>query len=173
MKKVILFICLTIFSFSYGNSQKIIIKSSAFKNGEFIPKKYTCDNIDVSPPLRWKNIPSKAKSLVIIMEDPDAPGGTFIHWIIYDIPVSKSGLPENFPKKETVGNIKQGINDFGTIGYGGPCPPPGKPHRYFFRIYALDIKTLKLPPGATINQIKTKIKNHTLATGELMGKYRR
>jgi Raf kinase inhibitor-like YbhB/YbcL family protein len=116
------------------------LTSPAFKYGERIPKKYTCDDADISPPLQWTNMPTSTKSLVLIVEDPDAPMGVFTHWVLYGIPPNRSDLPENVPKSPVVEGVGiQGINDFGRVGYGGPCPPRGhKPHRYFFRLYALN-----------------------------------
>ncbi len=156
---------------SFAQTFKIL--SPTFKYGDFIPVKYTCDGEDISPPLEWKNIPKGTRSFVLIVEDPDAPIGTFIHWIVYDIPGNSTGLIENFPKKPAVKGIKQGINDFGRVGYGGPCPPPGKPHRYFFKLFALDIKSLNLPPKARYRDVVNSINGHIIGTTELMGLYRR
>ncbi|WP_461831261.1 YbhB/YbcL family Raf kinase inhibitor-like protein [Aquifex sp.] len=148
--------------------------SPAFEYGDVIPSKYTCEGEDISPPVRWEGAPEGTKSFVLIMDDPDAPLGTFTHWIVYDIPADVNELYENFPKTAEVKGIKQGINDFGRVGYGGPCPPKGHGyHRYFFRIYALDISSLGLPPEATREQVESKIKGHILGSGELMGRYKR
>ncbi|MCX7722324.1 MAG: YbhB/YbcL family Raf kinase inhibitor-like protein, partial [Verrucomicrobiae bacterium] len=118
---------------------KIQVTSPAFQDGKPIPSKYTCDGEDVSPPLNWTNVPPEAKSLVLISDDPDAPVGTWVHWVLYDLPPTTAGLSEGVPKSSELPNgAKQGINDFRRIGYGGPCPPPGKPHRYYFKLYALD-----------------------------------
>ncbi|WP_069808043.1 YbhB/YbcL family Raf kinase inhibitor-like protein [Vulcanisaeta thermophila] len=148
--------------------------SPAFKYGERIPRKYTCDGEDVSPPLQWSGTPQGTKSLVLIMEDPDAPIGLFTHWVLYNIPPTRNELPENVAKNPTVEGIGlQGINDFGRVGYGGPCPPRGHgPHRYFFRLYALDI-TLNLRPRASRNDVLNAIKNHVIGTAEYMGTYSR
>ncbi len=175
MKKIlVLWLSLCFFLIVNGGELKMIkVESPAFDYGEFIPIKYTCDSLDVSPSINWKDFPENTKSFVIIMDDPDAPIGTFTHWIVYDIPKETNSLPEDFPKEKQVGNIKQGINDFRKIGYGGPCPPPGKPHRYFFKVYALDIESLGLPAGATRKQVEVKMNGHIIAKGELMGKYGR
>ena len=177
MKKLFTFFGLTlsIFSSGFGGEIPSVIKvnSPSFKNGDFIPQKYTCDGEDVSPALSWSNFPKETKSFVIIMDDPDAPIGTFTHWIVYDIPVSTTSLPENFPKVAEIDGIKQGINDFRRIGYGGPCPPPGKPHRYFFKVYALNVESLNVEPGATRKQVEKAMENHIIAKGTLMGKYGR
>ncbi|GAB6065311.1 YbhB/YbcL family Raf kinase inhibitor-like protein [Aquifex pyrophilus] len=147
--------------------------SSAFEYGEVIPKKYTCEGEDISPPIRWEGV-SGARSFVLIMDDPDAPIGTFTHWVVYDIPSNVNELPENFPKSKEVNGIKQGVNDFGRVGYGGPCPPRGHGyHRYFFKVYALDVESLGLPPEATRREVEERMKGHILGSGELMGRYKR
>lgn len=150
------------------------ITSTAFSAGEDIPSKYTCDGDNISPPLSWENIPEAAKSLALIVEDPDAPGGVFTHWVLYDLPANIQNLPEAVPTDERLsdfGGAKQGITDFGKTGYGGPCPPSGK-HRYYFRLYAID-KTLGLPAGAKKQEVLDAMKGHILAQGELMGTYAR
>lgn len=148
------------------------ITSPAFKEGEPIPAKYTCDGANVSPPLAWAGAPSNAKTMALICDDPDAPGKTWVHWVAYDMPASTTSLPENVPKDERLaGGGKQGTNDFKKIGYGGPCPPSGT-HRYYFKVYALDTET-SLNPGATKDQLLAAIKNHTIAEGQLMGRYKR
>lgn len=152
---------------------KIEITSSAFVEGKPIPAKYTCDDRDSSPPLEWKNIPPVAKSLALIADDPDAPVGTWVHWVLYDLPPTTTQLPENLDKSQYVlGGTKQGINDFRRLGYGGPCPPSGKPHRYFFKLYALD-KMLNLNPGLTKKDVLKAMEGHVLAEGQLMGTYQR
>jgi len=151
---------------------KMEITSSAFKNGARIPTKHSCDGVDVSPSLAWSKLPAGTKNLALICDDPDAPMGTWVHWVIYDIPASFTGLPEKLPPlKEVAGGAKQGMNDFRAIGYGGPCPPSGE-HRYFFKLYALDAPT-GLKPGATKAQLLAAMKGHILAEAELMGKYKR
>jgi len=149
------------------------LKSSAFKNGEFIPTKFTCQGEDVSPQLIWTDVSEKTQSFVLICDDPDAPMGTWVHWVIYDIPKDVMELKENIPPREILDNgAKQGVNDFGNIGYGGPCPPPGKPHRYFFKLYSLD-KKLDLPPGLSKEELLKAMEGHILEQEELMGKYKR
>lgn len=149
------------------------ITTSAFSSGGTIPKNYTCDGPDLSPPLSWKDAPAGAQAFALIADDPDAPAGTWVHWVIYNIPSSAKELREGVQKTEQLPDgSRQGRNDFRKIGYGGPCPPPGKPHRYFFKLYALDAK-LNLKPGATKAEVEGAIKGHTLAQSELMGKYGR
>ena len=148
------------------------LQSSAFQNGGSIPKKFTCEAADVSPELTWSGAPEKTQSFALIADDPDAPMGTWVHWVIYDLPPNTSKLPEGVPKQEQAANGAQGKNSSGKIGYGGPCPPPGKPHRYFFKLYALDSK-LSLKPGARKPEVEAAMKGHVLAQAELMGKYGR
>ena len=143
------------------------LQSTAFKDGEMIPGKYTCDGANVSPPLSWNALPTGTKSLGLICDDPDAPGGTWVHWVYYDIPPETTGLPENVASlQHPQSGGSQGKNDFRKIGYGGPCPPGGT-HRYYFKIYALDAM-LALPPGATKAQVlkeqkKQRVKSLILA----------
>ncbi len=149
------------------------LKSSAFQKGGDIPRKHTCDGADVSPPLRWENPPSGTKSFALIADDPDAPVGTWVHWVLYDLPPDVKELPEGLPASETLSKGgKQGRNDFKKIGYGGPCPPPGPAHRYFFKLYAVDTQTT-LKPGATKQKLLNAIKGHILAEAELIGRYKR
>ena len=151
---------------------KLQIQSSAFEHNGMIPKKYTCDGEDVSPELSWTGVPESTKSLALISDDPDAPMGTWVHWVLYDLPPSVKELQENFPKDKTLSNgAKQGITDFKRIGYGGPCPPSGV-HRYFFKLYALDTK-LNLEAGATKEQLLKAMEGHVIGQGELVGKYSR
>jgi len=151
----------------------LVVSSPAFEAREEIPEKYACDGLDVSPPLSWEGYPAETKSFVIIMEDPDAPGGTFIHWVVYNVPVSVNEFPEEVPAEDRLENgAYQGINDFGRIGYGGPCPPPGETHRYIFRVYALDT-VLELPPGATNKEVLSALEGHIVGEGSLTGIYRR
>ena len=154
------------------NAMGITIESAAFQDGGMIPGKYTCDGADISPPLSWSGIPEGTLSIALISDDPDAPMGTWVHWVLYDLPPGITKLPEGVPTKKSLENGgKQGTNDFGRIGYGGPCPPGGT-HRYFFKLYALD-KELNLEPGATKAQLLKEMKGHILAEGRLMGKYSR
>ena len=149
------------------------MKSPAFAQGKMIQKKYTCDGTDVSPPLTWNEPPSGTKGFALIADDPDAPMGTWVHWVVYDLPVGARQLAEGVPKQETLPDgTKQGSNDFRRIGYGGPCPPAGPVHRYFFKLYAVD-KKIGLPPGATKPQVLDAIQGHTLGQAELMGTYQR
>ena len=153
---------------------EIEVLSPAFYEGGAIPVQYTCDDANVSPPLRWGGIPKDSQSLAIVCEDPDAPSGVFVHWLIFNLPPIVSDLPEAVPTTETLveSGAIQGRNDFDNIGYDGPCPPHGKPHRYFFHIYALDIK-LRLQPGATKQEFERAANGHILARGHLMGTYKR
>jgi Raf kinase inhibitor-like YbhB/YbcL family protein len=153
--------------------QKIVLTSAAFQAGADIPRKYTCDAEDISPPLRWTNAPAGAKSFALIADDPDAPGGTWVHWVIYDLPADTKELPEAVAKTEALpSGAKQGVNDFRKLGYNGPCPPSGSTHRYYFRLYALDAPA-NLKPRATKQQVLEAVKGHMLGEGELMGRYRR
>jgi Raf kinase inhibitor-like YbhB/YbcL family protein len=149
------------------------LTSSAFKEGETIHKKYTCDESDVSPPLEWSDPPAGTRSFVMIADDPDAPMGTWVHWVIYNLPPNLRRLAEGLPAKERVlEGAVQGLNDFKRVGYGGPCPPPGKPHRYFFTLCALDA-ILDLQARATKAQVLEACKGHILAEAQLMGRYGR
>jgi Raf kinase inhibitor-like YbhB/YbcL family protein len=149
------------------------LSSPAFREGDRIPVNHTADGADRSPELRWGDIPPNAQSLALICEDPDAPRGTWTHWVLFNSPADKTMLAEGVPpEKELPDGARQGKNDFGKIGYGGPSPPKGKPHRYFFKLYALDTK-LNLPAGATRQQVLDAIKGHVLAEGQLMGLYGR
>jgi Raf kinase inhibitor-like YbhB/YbcL family protein len=151
----------------------ITIKSSAFQPGAAIPARFTGDGANVSPPLTWSGVPSDAKSLALICDDPDAPAGTWVHWVLYELPATASDLPEKVPASEALSNnAKQGKNDFQKIGYGGPAPPPGKPHRYYFKLYALDIDP-GLKAGATKQELLHAMKGHVLGEGQLMGTYQR
>ncbi len=127
--------------------------STAFNNGQDMPRKYTCEGQDVSPPLNWSDAPQGTQSYALIADDPDAPGGTWVHWVLYDLPATTHQLPEGVAKTEEIsGGGRQGINDFRKVGYGGPCPPPGNPHRYFFKLYALN-SALKLKPRAGKSEV--------------------
>ena len=149
------------------------LTSTAFSQGEIIQAKYTCDGENLSPPLKWSGAPSGVKSFAVIADDPDAPVGTWVHWVVFDLPTTTTELPEGLPKSQFLpGGAKQGLNDFKHLGYGGPCPPPGKAHRYFFKLYALD-SLLDLKPGATKKEVERGMEKHILAQGELMGLYKR
>jgi Raf kinase inhibitor-like YbhB/YbcL family protein len=151
---------------------KLEIKSTAFREGDLIPEQYTCDGADVSPPLSWSQPPERTKSMVLICDDPDAPMGTWVHWVLYGISPDTLELSENIPDdKEVLDGAKHGINDFRRYGYGGPCPPGGT-HRYFFKLYAVDTE-IALKPGASKNEVLDALKGHVLAEGQLMGRYSR
>lgn len=146
--------------------------SSAFVNNSRIPSQYTCDGKDISPPLSWSHAPNNTKSFALINEDPDAPMGTWVHWLIWNIPHKVTELKENVEKtKELADGSRQGITDFGRVGYGGPCPPSGT-HRYFFKLYALDTY-LDLPAGAKKEELLKAMKGHILAEAQLIGTYQR
>ena len=150
----------------------INIASPAFKDGAMIPKKYTCDGENISPPLKWDSIPAGTKSIALICEDPDAPAGLWVHWVIFNLPAECRELVENIPDDETLNDgSRQGITDFQTTGYGGPCPPWGT-HRYMFKIYALDtmLDVVHLVDRETLLSL---MKGHILAEGLLTGKYQR
>jgi len=151
----------------------IALTSPAFRSEERIPMEYTADGRNVSPPLQWEGVPAGAKSLALICEDPDAPKGLFAHWVAFNLPANALELGKGVVATETLpdGTI-QGTNGFGKHGYGGPSPPPGKPHRYIFRLYALDEK-LNLPSGATREQLLAAMQEHVLGEGELIGTYGR
>lgn len=155
-----------------GGNLSISLKSGSFKEGGFIPKKYTCDGENISPPLEWNGTPEGTKSIAIICDDPDAPMGTWVHWVIYNIPSSVNNLKENIPPEKVLedGTI-QGKNDFKKTGYGGPCPPNGI-HRYYFKIYALNT-ALALTPGLTKGELLHAMEGHIISEGRLMGKYSR
>lgn len=148
------------------------ITSEAFKEGGMIPTQYTCDGPDLSPPLEWSGVPEGTKSLALICDDPDAPMGTWVHWVLYDLPPDIRNLPAGVPPDKTLEKGgTQGINDFRRYGYGGPCPPGGT-HRYFFTLYALDT-VLRQAPGLSKAKLLETMKKHVLAEGVLMGKYKR
>jgi Raf kinase inhibitor-like YbhB/YbcL family protein len=156
-----------------GAAAVINLTSSAFAAEAAIPSKFTCDGADISPALAWQDVPAGTKSLVLICDDPDAPGGTWVHWVLYNLPPTLNGLPEKTPRTPTLPNGGvHGINDFDKTFYNGPCPPPGKPHHYFFKIYALDI-TLPLKPGAKKENVLQAMERHVLGEGVLMGKFQR
>jgi hypothetical protein len=149
------------------------LSSPAFRHGDAIPTMYACDGDDISPPLQWSDVPAGAQSLALIVDDPDAPSGTWVHWLLYDILPETRGLPEDVvPAASLPGGGSQGSNSWNRLGYGGPCPPGGNSHRYFFKLYALDT-TLDLASGATKDQLLAAMEGHILARGELMGAYAR
>jgi Raf kinase inhibitor-like YbhB/YbcL family protein len=149
------------------------LTSPAFREGGTIPKVHTCDGTDLSPRLEWKGAPDGAKCFALICDDPDAPRGTWVHWVLYNLPSSTHALPEGVSaEKGLPAGARKGVNDFGKTAYGGPCPPKGKPHRYIFKLYALD-SALDLKEGATKQQLVEAMKGHILADGQLMGTYGR
>jgi len=179
MKKIFIFCLAGILNISCPVSgwaeepmDKIELSSTAFGEGSTIPSDFTCDGADMSPPIEWSGVPADAKSIAVIAEDPDAPGGDWVHWLIYNLPADFNRLPAGIPQKADLPNGGlQGRNDFGGIGYGGPCPPRGT-HRYFFKIYALDT-LLPLNPGAVKKELLDAMQGHVLAEGKLMGTYER
>jgi Raf kinase inhibitor-like YbhB/YbcL family protein len=155
-----------------GGKMQVKVTSEAFDEGGMIPGKYTCDGQDVSPPLSWGSVPEGAKSIALISDDPDAPRGTWVHWVVFNLPPTLKGLPEGIPRKETLDDGgRQGVNDFGRFGYGGPCPPGGT-HRYYFKIYILDT-SLGLTGRVTKARLLEAMEGHILAEGRLMGRYKR
>ncbi|MEE9289157.1 MAG: YbhB/YbcL family Raf kinase inhibitor-like protein [Bacteroidota bacterium] len=147
-------------------------ESTAFQEGAMIPKKYTCDGPDVSPPLTWTSVPAETKSLALICDDPDAPMGTWVHWVLFNLPADTTELPESVPPQKTLeSRAKQGTNDFGKIGYGGPCPPSGT-HRYYFKLYALGTE-VGLEAGITKKELLKAMEGHIIGEGQLMGRYKR
>ncbi|MGD2096407.1 MAG: YbhB/YbcL family Raf kinase inhibitor-like protein [Desulfobacterales bacterium] len=150
----------------------LVITTSAFSDGQAIPNRYTCDGPDVSPDLAWSGLPEETASLALICDDPDAPMGTWVHWVLFNIPADADGLPAEIPSDAALENgARHGTNDFRRLGYGGPCPPGGT-HRYFFKVYALDT-VLDLESGITKAQLLDAIEGHVLAEGQLMGTYSR
>ena len=152
------------------------IQSKSFRQNEMIPARYTCDGRDISPPLAWSGIPDEAKSLALIVDDPDAPDPaapkmTWVHWVLYNIPVWAQGLEENIAAASLPAGTKEGINDWGRKGYGGPCPPIGK-HRYFFKLYALDTVLADLQKATKV-EVEQAFKGRILAKAQLVGTYER
>lgn len=153
-------------------AMEIKITSSAFKDGAMIPSRHTCDGEDISPQLEWQDVPEKTKSIALICDDPDAPMGTFVHWVIFNLPAESRSLNENIPPEKNLPNgAIQGITSFGKHGYGGPCPPSGT-HRYFFKIYALDTK-LELSADTDKAKLLNAMEGHILARGQIVGRYKR
>jgi hypothetical protein len=155
-----------------GANMAITITSTAFTEGGMIPRDYTCDGRDISPPMAWTGVPEGTKSLALICDDPDAPVGTWVHWVLFNLPATANGLPQSMPPDKVLENGgRHGINDFRKFGYGGPCPPGGT-HRYYFKIYALDTELVQ-EPGLTKAALLKAMKGHILAEGKLTDKYRR
>jgi len=152
-----------------AGGESMNLTSTAFQQEEAIPARHTCEGADSSPELQWENAPADVQSFALIMDDPDAPGRTFVHWVLFDIPGTTQMLEEGVS-----GVGIGGKNDFGKMSYGGPCPPPGHgPHRYFFKLYALDVAPLNLAPGATKSEVEAAMQSHILAETRLMGTYER
>lgn len=152
---------------------QIVLSSPAFEPEGAIPRKFTCDGEDISPPLEWEGVPNDAESLALILDDPDAPRGTWVHWVVYNLEPGLTGLPEGAVARADGRPMGvQGRNDFRRNNYGGPCPPSGPAHRYFFKLYALDT-VLDLEAGATKAELEAAMQGHTLAQGQLMGTYGR
>jgi Raf kinase inhibitor-like YbhB/YbcL family protein len=175
-------LCLTMVLFSGCGARELepeeekmalTLSSPVFQEGERIPTKYTCEGDDLSPALTWAEPPKETQSFALIMDDPDAPGGTFTHWVLFNLPANDRELPEAVPTQGQLPNgALQGKNDFGRLGYGGPCPPPGRPHRYQFALYALS-QLLDLKAGVSNRQAIDAMRGHILAQGRLVGVYQR
>jgi len=149
------------------------LTSPAFTSGGAIPRQFTCEGPDQSPDLHWSDAPAGTATFAVVMNDPDAPAGDWVHWLVWNIPSTSHGLPANLARdRQLADGTLQGRNSFGKIGYNGPCPPAGKPHRYFFRVYAVD-KQLELGAGASRAELDLALKGHVLAEAEYMGTYRR
>jgi Raf kinase inhibitor-like YbhB/YbcL family protein len=149
------------------------LRSSAFADGAAIPSRFTCSGQDVSPPLEWSETPAGTRSFVLLCDDPDAPGGTWHHWAAYEIAADRTGLPLDAGRNADALGFKQAINDFEKSGYGGPCPPPGAPHHYHFRLLALSVDTLSVPGRASCREVETEARKHSLAEATLVGIFRR
>jgi len=145
----------------------VILESEAFADGGAIPARYTCDGDDVSPPLSWRDAPAGTATFALVVDDPDAPAGTWVHWVLFDVPASESAIHEG----ATPRSAREGKNSWGRSGYGGPCPPSGT-HRYFFKLYAVD-RALGVAPGITEAELARALQGHVLAEAVLMGRYAR
>jgi len=164
---LILAVCVA--SASLAQESKLQLRSRAFAKGSVIPSEYTCTGPDKSPPLTWTGTPAGTRSFALIVDDPDAPRGTFVHWVIYNMGSSVNQLPEDTPRSaQTTFGARQGVNGLNNIGYRGPCPPPGARHHYHFRLFALD-SPLKLEPGASAAEVRQAMREHVLASTELVG----
>ena len=172
--RIAIFICVLFVAgvFFAADSFCLELKSSAFEDGEIIPTLYTAKGEDISPALSWSDVPGGTRSFVLIMDDPDAPVKSWVHWIVYNIPPDMRGFEENVPKKKVLDNgIKQGTNSWRMVSYGGPCPPPGKTHRYIFKLYAVNIQ-VDLPAGASRKEVSSAIEGHILEKAELTGLFK-
>jgi Raf kinase inhibitor-like YbhB/YbcL family protein len=155
-----------------GKEGKLVLRSAGFVDGDWIPCKYTCEGQDLSPPLQWVNVPKGTKSFALVADDPDAQVGTWVHWVLYDVPAEKDGLAEGIPAEPVLGDgAKHGKNSWGSLGYGGPCKPGGV-HRYILKLYALD-RPLGLGVGASKEEVLSATRGHVLAQAGLMGRYAR
>ncbi len=163
---------LPVSGYAEGTSGKLEVRSSAFGEGSSIPSDFTCDGADMSPSIAWSGVPSKAQSLAVIVDDPDAPSGNWVHWLLYDLSPALTRLPAGIPVASVIpdGGF-QGRSDFGKAGYSGPCPPEGT-HRYFFKVFAID-RILHLEPGVTKKEFLAAMQGHIVAEGSMMGTYER
>jgi hypothetical protein len=149
------------------------LTSAAFTEGGMIPSKHTCDGDDVSPSLAWTGAPANTRAFALIADDPDAPVGTWVHWVLFNLPAALQGMPEGIPAEQNpVAGGMHGANSWRRNGYGGPCPPSGT-HRYFFKLYALDAPLAGLTSRSTARDVEAAMKGHILAQGQLMGRYQR
>lgn len=152
----------------------LTLTSTAFADGERIPELYSCDGANISLPLAWSGAPAGVRSFALLCDDPDAPGGTWTHWAVFDIAADAKGLPQDYPKDARVGAVRQAVTDFKLAGYGGPCPPRGHGlHHYHFRVLALDVERLDLPSDASFGDVATAAAPHILAEATLIGTYSR
>lgn len=149
------------------------LRSSAFADGSAIPRRFSCDGEDISPPLEWTDVPAATKSFALLCDDPDAPGGTWHHWAAFDIAGTLAALPLGDGGDAEKLGFKQAVNDFGKVGYGGPCPPPGTPHHYHFRLLALAVAKLAVPAEVSCRNVESEARKHRLAEATLVGIYRR
>jgi Raf kinase inhibitor-like YbhB/YbcL family protein len=151
----------------------LMLASPAFAPGGAIPAQYTCSGADISPPLTWSGVPVGAGSLVLVVEDPEAPSGTFHHWAVFDIPASAHGLTGGYSASRPAGDLHQAHNDFGGLGYGGPCPPPGPAHHYHFRLLAISRPRLDVSASATAQQVVQAAQPYLIQQTELVGTFGR
>jgi Raf kinase inhibitor-like YbhB/YbcL family protein len=152
---------------------RLVVSSAAFAEGTVIPGRHTCDGENLSPALAWTGVPVGTRSFALICDDPDAPRGTWVHWVLWNLPADAIELGEGVPRKpELPSGVRQGSNEGGDLGYAGPCPPPGGPHRYYFRLHALD-SALNLPPGVHRSDLETAMEGHVLGRAVTMGTYER
>ncbi len=169
---LVYFLLLFLQPHAYAEDFSMKLTSPAFKEGAAIPRQHTCQGRDTSPELRWSDVPRNAATVALIVDDPDAPGGTWVHWVLFNLPAVIESLPGEIPGIKALANGElQGKNDSNKIGYGGPCPPSGM-HRYFFKLYALDVK-LNLAAGATKQELEKAMQGHILAQAQLMGTYQK